>query len=82
MIEVLKSVFKSVEVAKDGETVRLEVGNKITFSTIDGVVKTGALMDIKKKEEKTELIIQPENEPQQETWKVLDIADDTLELVK
>jgi hypothetical protein len=81
MVTVTKNVYKSVEVAKDDKTITLVVGNNISFATEDGVSKKGVLVDIGRgKEEKTTLILQPHGEPQKETWCVIDIKENTLEI--
>jgi hypothetical protein len=73
-------VFKSVNVVKGDKIVRLNVGDNITFTTQTGVVKTGILKDLKGKEEKAELTIQPVGEPQKETWLFAMMDDDSLDV--
>lgn len=82
MVTVTKSVFKSLEVLTDDKNLRLDTGMNVRFSTEDGVIKRGILKDIKKKDEKTELIIKPHGEPQEENWKVVDIQENTLTIDK
>lgn len=73
-------VFKSINIYKGDKIVRLDVGMNIEFTTQSGVVKKGILKDIKGKEEKAELTIQPHGEPQKETWCVAVMDDDSLDI--
>ena len=81
MVNVVRSVYKCLEVAKGNETIRLVVGDNISFATEEWVIKSGVIEDFGRgKEEKTEIIIIPTGEKHKETWCIVDMAEDSLVL--
>ena len=75
--------FKSFEITKsEGEVVRFDVGMSIKFATESGVIKEGTLIDVKSSKKETKLEIQPNGEPQTEKWSLLNIVEDSLEIVE
>ncbi len=75
-----EEVFKSINIYKGDKVVRLDVGMNVVFTKQSGEVKKGLLVDIKGKEEKAKLFIQPHGEPQTEQWSVSVMDDDSLDI--
>jgi len=82
MVNVNKSVYKSVEILKNGKVIRLDVGMDVIFSVKTGVIKRGNLVDIKGKEEKTRLIIevQGDEETHEENWELIVMDENSLDI--
>jgi len=75
-----EEVFKSINIYKGDKVVRLDVGMNVVFTKQSGEVKRGELKDIKGKEEKAKLYVQPHGEPQIEEWCVSVMDDDSLDI--
>jgi len=75
-----EEVFKSINIYKGDKVVRLDVGMNIVFTKQSGEVKKGLLKDIKGKEAKALMYIQPHGEPQTEEWSVAVVDDDSLDI--
>lgn len=82
MLNVVKSVYKCLEVANGNESIRLVVGDNIQFANEAGERKTGVIEDFGRgKDEKTEIIIIPSGENHKETWCVMNIQEDSLRII-
>ena len=75
-----EEVFKSINIYKGDKVIRLDVGMNVIFTKQSGEIKKGLLVDIKGKEEKAKLFIQPHGEPQIEEWAVMVMDDDSLDI--
>jgi len=75
-----EEVFKSINIYKGDKAIRLDVGMNVVFTKQSGEVKRGLLVDIKGKEDKAKLFIQPHGEPQIEEWGVVVMDDDSLDI--
>lgn len=82
MVQVITDAFKSfITEDADGNELRVDEGNTITFATEDGVVVTGKLTKISGKGEKTKLQIIPEGGQKEEIWSVIVLAEHSLSIV-
>jgi hypothetical protein len=84
MVIVSKPVFKSFEVQTEGRFQTIRTGQKIRFVIEEsGEEKTGILLNIKgKKEDKTKVIIKPDDDICESTYDVMVMAEDSLKVAK
>lgn len=81
MITMVKPVFKSFEVEFNGETIRINTGDKIQFVIAEtGEVKKGIVNNISSKKDSFKLMITPLGATHKEVWESSTMADDSLQL--
>jgi hypothetical protein len=78
MVLVNTNPFKSMEVEKEGKTLRIDEGMKIKFVAETGEVISGTLTKISGKGEKTKLQIIPYGAQKEEIWALAVMAEGTL----
>lgn len=81
MVTVNTDAFKSVEVLKGDNVIRIDEGDLINFATETGESITGRVTKISGKGEKTKLQIVPKDSQKEEIWSVLVMAEDSLIVV-
>jgi len=81
MVTVNTDAFKSVEVLKGDNVIRIDEGDLINFATETGESITGRVTKISGKGEKTKLQIVPKDSQKEEIWSVLVMAEDSLSVV-
>ena len=81
MVTVNTDAFKSVEVLKGDNVIRIDEGDLINFATETGESITGRVTKISGKGEKTKLQIVPKDSQKEEIWSVLVMAEDSLTVV-
>lgn len=83
MVTVNVNPFKSVVVAdENGNDLRIDEGKVIAFANTEGEEVSGGLSKISGKGEKVKFLINPPDSTKQELWRLADIAEGSLRIVK
>ena len=75
-----KEAWNVFEVEFDGNTIKVQEGDKISFITENSEIKEGLILKVKGKKEKTKLQIVPTG-MDYEIWSVLSIKEGTLKVL-
>jgi len=76
-----KEAWNVFEVEFDGNTIKVQEGDKISFITENSEIKEGLILKVKGKKEKTKLQIVPTGMDYEEIWSVLSIKEGTLKVL-
>ena len=83
MVYVIADTFRSIEVENlEGETVRVNEGDMITFATEDGVAVTGKVTKLSGKKDKVKVQIVPPNTNREEIYSVVVMVEGSLRIME
>lgn len=71
-----------MEVVVNGNTLTVNEGDEISFSTENGELKKGTITKIQSSGEKTKFVMTPFGEEHDEVWMVRSIKSDSLKVLK